>query len=115
MKKILSFSLLVFLLFSCQQPQIVTYNLTENHPLIPQCERGKELFSLYCASCHNQGKYKNIIPDFNSSQLSSYVIRLSNSKHDGTLTEEKIPDEELDLIITFLRFKKENPIVKSKR
>ena len=98
----------------CQQPQIVTYNLTDNHPLIPQCERGKDLFNIYCASCHNTGKYKNIIPDFNSSQLSSYVIRLSNSKHDGTLTEEKIPDEELDLIITFLRFKKANPDDKSK-
>ncbi len=115
MKLFLSIALVVMVVVGCQQPQIVTYNLTENHPLIPQCERGKGLFNIYCASCHNTGKNKEVIPDFNSSQLSSYVIRLSNTKHDGTLTEEKIPDEELDLIITFLRFKKANPVAKSKR
>ena len=115
MKLFLSIALVVLVVVGCQQPQIVTYNLSDNHPLLPECERGKALYLIYCSKCHNEGRRKDIIPDFDGRQLSAYTIRMSNMRHDTSLTEERIPEQELETILTFFMHKKKNPVVKSKR
>jgi mono/diheme cytochrome c family protein len=105
---LLVISILLFIGNSCTPPQKITYELTPKHPLIEKCEEGKKLYLINCAKCHNTGKRKNIIPDFTNVQLSEYTLRMASRQHDSTINEELLPEEELEKIITFFRFKQKN-------
>ena len=71
------------------------------------CDKGKILYDLNCAGCHNTRKRgKELIPDFTADQLETYKIR--NSEVMG-ITEEKVSAEELGYILLFLTYKKKNP------
>jgi hypothetical protein len=73
------------------------------------CEKGKILYDINCAQCHNIKKgRKEIIPDFTPDQLKGYEIRISNAQHEENMPDEKVTAEELGLISTFLLYKKKS-------
>lgn len=75
------------------------------------CDKGKILYELNCAKCHNIPKgRKEIIPDFEVEQLSGYAIRVSNGDHEMNLPEEQVTPEELALISNFLTYKKKSGV-----
>jgi len=105
----------------CKTKQTVVYELPNamlSHVKIAyaqQCDKGKILYDLNCAKCHNTTvKRKQIIPDFKEEQLKGYELRVVNTKHAENLPDEQVTEEELGLIMTFLRYKKKN-VIKTKK
>ncbi len=77
-------------------------------------EKGRILYNVNCATCHNK-KIKNRIylPDFSSEQLDSYIIRIKNEVHVKTLPESKITIAEIEAIQFFFNYKKPGLPVKN--
>jgi len=106
----------LFLVFAqCASSKKVAYELpAEMKPEVKveyakMCDQGKILYDLNCAKCHTTKKHgKEIIPDFTSDQLRGYELRITNPKHETNLTDETVSEEELGIIMTFLRYKKKN-------
>ncbi|MDZ4665337.1 MAG: hypothetical protein SGJ15_10705 [Bacteroidota bacterium] len=74
-----------------------------------QCDKGQKLYDLSCAKCHNtKVKGKVIIPDFKPEQLTGYTLRVANSRHESSLPDTLVTEEELIMIMTFLSYKKKN-------
>ncbi|MES2704103.1 MAG: cytochrome c [Bacteroidota bacterium] len=75
-----------------------------------QCDKGKVLYEINCAKCHNTviSKKKSTIPDFTQEQLSNYELRVKNPNHESAMPETVVTAEELGLIITFLTYKEKN-------
>lgn len=71
------------------------------------CNKGKVLYDINCAKCHNMVvKGKNIIPDFSQEKLTGYELRVANREHEGSMPDTKVTAEELVFISTFLTYKK---------
>ena len=76
---------------------------------ISQWEKGKALYEINCAGCHNiTSNGKTIIPDFSQEKLIGYELRVANAKHENSMPDTKVTAEELGLIMTFLSYKKKN-------
>ena len=76
---------------------------------IKMWEKGKTLYGLTCAKCHNTvEKRREIIPDFKPEQLIGYELRVKNAQHETNMPDELVSAEELGLIMTFLNYKKKN-------
>ena len=76
---------------------------------VKQCDKGQILYNMNCAGCHTRKiNGKKVIPDFTAAQLVGYGIRLTNTRHESTLTDTTVSEEELGLIMTFLSYKKKN-------
>lgn len=74
-----------------------------------QCEKGKILYDLNCAGCHNtKVKGKTIIPDFKQEQLTGYTLRVQNAQHEKNMPDSLVTEEELGIIMVFLNYKKKN-------
>ncbi len=74
-----------------------------------RCEKGKILYDLTCAKCHNSKvKGKIIIPDFKPEQLTGYTLRVQNAQHETNMPDTLVTEEELGIIMTFLSYKKKN-------
>jgi hypothetical protein len=107
--------LLMISLIACATQQKVVYDFPD--AMLPnvkvefakQCDKGKILYDINCARCHNQkvGR-KTIIPDFKPEQLTGYVLREANVTHVNNLPEDSVTAEDLGLIMTFLTYKKKN-------
>ena len=115
--KILSLVAGVLLLAACvsQQQATVIYSFPEamTEPVRMEftkvCEKGKVLYDINCAGCHNIKKGKRqLIPDFTPEQLKGYELRVTNAQHEENMPDEKVTAEELSLISTFLLYKKKN-------
>jgi hypothetical protein len=115
--KILSWLAGIMLLAGCVSQKQVTipYVFPEAMPLPVKmefakvCDKGKILYDLNCAGCHNIKKGKReLIPDFTPEQLKGYELRVSNAQHEENMPDEKVTAEELSLISTFLLYKKKN-------
>jgi mono/diheme cytochrome c family protein len=75
------------------------------------CDKGKVLYEMNCGKCHNvkvAGKW--IVPDFTQEQIDGYEIRVGNAKHEQNLTDEAITPEELNLVTTYLMFKRRSGV-----
>lgn len=80
---------------------------------IKQWEKGRILYDINCAKCHNtQVRGRTIVPDFAGEQLVGYGLRVSNQRHERSLTDETVNTEELGLIMTFLSYKRKNAAAK---
>jgi len=64
-----------------------------------QYRKGFDLYMASCNGCHSSGG--QAIPVFSSSQLGNYQMRTSKG-HMGEITERKVSEGELSLIVTFL-------------
>lgn len=110
-----------FLFFLSAAPPKVTHQFpAEMKPevkveYIKMWEKGKILYDMNCAKCHNTKVKKiDIYPDLTSSQIKGYEIRVQNPQHEMSLLEEAITPEELGLVSTFLIYKASNKIVGKK-
>lgn len=108
-----------FLFFLGATPPKVTHQFpAEMKPevkveYIKMWEKGKILYDLNCAKCHNTKVKKiDIYPDFAPSQIKGYEIRVQNAQHEMSLLEETVTPEELGLISTFLIYKASQKIQK---
>lgn len=73
------------------------------------CEKGRILFDVNCGGCHyKEIKRRKVIPDFSPEQLSNYEFRFLNRNHEDSLTENRLSQDDLVHIITFLTYKKKS-------
>ncbi len=78
---------------------------------LKQCDKGKILYDINCARCHNVAvKGRTVIPDFSQEQLIGYELRVLNPKHESSMPETLVNAEELGLITTFLTYKKKTNV-----
>lgn len=115
MTKKISFGLLTAVLISCTANKKL-YELPDE--MLPHvkveyeqiCIKGQRLYELNCAGCHTQKiGFKSYIPDFSQDQLQGYSLRISNARHEASMPDSLVSEEELVLISTFLGYKKKNP------
>ncbi len=114
-KVIIGISFMVFLLAQCTSQKQVTYEFPAamaapiKSEYMKICDKGKVLYDLNCAGCHNtKVRGREVIPDFTSEQLVGYTLRVLNPQHESGIPEENVTPEELGLISTFLMYKKKN-------
>lgn len=100
---------------ACASRKPVQYELPE--AMLPhvkteyakRCEQGQALYAMNCAKCHNTiVKGKEVIPDFSPEQLTGYTLRVSNARHESSMPDSLVSEEELIIIMTFLNYKKKN-------
>ncbi len=73
---------------------------------LAQIEKGRILYGINCAKCHNKKiNGKIIIPDFTVQQLDAYTIRIKNQSHVSVLPEDQVSLEELEDIQYFFSYK----------
>jgi hypothetical protein len=116
--KIITVNLLFFIvvagLIACViQPKIQYYDFPSdiaeeakiaNRKMI---EKGKILYDINCAKCHNKKvNGRIIIPDFTTEQLDSYSVRIRNEVHVSSIPESKVTAEEMEAIQFFFTYKK---------
>lgn len=71
--------------------------------------KGQVLYGIHCAKCHNQMvDGKSEIPNFSLPQLMDYEIRIQYPSHQDPMRETNLPAEELEQVITFLRYKRKS-------
>ncbi len=109
-------------LFGCatKKPELYVYpsGIVEEKKaeFVQYCEKGKALYKIHCAKCHTTVvNGKEVIPDFTPIQMDAYNMRLGTIKHQATLTERNIPEEELEIVLFFLGHKKPNVPVEEKK
>lgn len=116
MKKQLVSLITGLFLIGCQSQKEIAYELPDE--MLPhvkeeykkRCDKGKILYDLNCAGCHNTRiKRREIIPDFKPEQLIGYSLRVSNAQHEKNMPDTLVTEEELGIIMTFLNYKKKNP------
>ena len=117
MKRVFFTKLIVaaILIAACTAQKKVQYELPDE--MLPavkveyakRCDQGKILYDLSCGRCHTtKMRGKEIIPDFNPSQLTGYTLRVSNARHESSMPDSLVTEEELGIIMTFLSYKKKN-------
>jgi len=117
-KQIAVLSLVVSMaLVMCAPKKEVLYNFPPSmqEPVLSEYvklfDKGKILFDINCAKCHNiKTKRKEIYPDFSQDELAGYDLRILNPNHEDELTERTVTEEELAIIKTFLAYKKKSNV-----
>lgn len=115
MKKVICLAVTSLIVFAASGQKKVTYEFPEE--MLPEVkeqyiklwEKGKILYQLNCAGCHNTFKgRKEIIPDFDVAKVTGYTMRVANAKHESSLPDEQVSEEDLALISVFLIYKKKS-------
>jgi hypothetical protein len=109
------FILLIVLSFAASAQKKVKYDFPEGMAdavkaeYLKRSEKGYILYGINCSACHNTkvGK-KEVIPDFTKEQMAKYEMRFTNPSHESSIPETKVTQEEMDLIMTFLKYKAKN-------
>ena len=79
-------------------------------------EKGRIVYGLTCAKCHNVTvKKKELIPDFTPEQIKGYEIRVANAQHESAMPDDKVTEEELMYIATFLQYKNKSGVPFTKK
>ena len=79
---------------------------TEKPLFLTNYTKGQVLYNINCAKCHNKTEGgQNTIPNFSLPQLMDYEIRFQYPSHEDPMKETVISPEELEQIVTFLRYK----------
>lgn len=71
-------------------------------------EKGKVLYEVNCASCHNiKVNGVEMMPVFTKEHLAQYELRILNPAHEEPLSEMRVNAEELQQIMIFLTYYKQ--------
>lgn len=112
--KSISIIILLFALFNtCVAQQKVAPDFPKEmlphvkEEYLKQFEKGQVLYRMNCAACHNTkvGRKENL-PHFSEDQLVGYALRVLNPDHEDGIPETTVTEEELGLIMVFLKYKK---------
>jgi hypothetical protein len=77
--------------------------------------KGKIIYKQTCAKCHDSTKNgKLYYPDFSLPQLLDYEMRFQYPQHQEDLRETNITASELDMVVIFLHYKKNNLLADKK-
>jgi hypothetical protein len=117
-RTLIAFTTCTLMVLACAAPKnAVTYEFppemseTVRGQFLKDWEKGKVLYGINCARCHNtKVKGREMIPDFSQEKLVGYELRIMNARHEGDLPDEKVTAEELVMINTFLTYKKKSGI-----
>lgn len=100
---------------ACSAPKKIEYDfppaMAENIRSEYQklCEQGRVLYEQHCSGCHTTKiKGKKVIPDFTDQQMVGYGIRISNKRHEESMPDSVISEEELGMISMFFAYKRKN-------
>lgn len=108
-------TLLVLLIAACKVQKNVEPDFPE--AMLPHVkteyaaryDKGQVLYNMNCAKCHTtKTGRKLIVPDFKPEQLRGYELRIANAKHESSMPDSLVTEEELGIIMTFLTYKKKN-------
>lgn len=84
---------------------------TAKKTFVTDFRKGHRIYLITCGSCHNKTvNGKEVIPDFSLPQLLDYEMRLYQ-EHGDTLTDRFVTDDEMQKVITFLRYKKPSGVL----
>lgn len=114
--------IVIFMLAACTAQKETSYELPEamlphvKAEYLERCKKGEILYKISCGKCHMVKKGKReIIPDFKPEQLLGYTLRVSNAQHEANMPDTLVTEEELGIIMTFLNYKKKNPVNSSEK
>lgn len=102
---------LIYMLTQCATSQKAVYQFPDamksevKKQYFELCEKGRILYNISCAKCHNTGKRNEVVPKFREDQLVGYTLRITNAKHESALPDTLVSEEELGLIMNYLRYK----------
>ena len=111
-----------FFIIACASQKQVDYvlpvgmNPEITNVFLERFNKGKALYKIVCADCHNKKvNGKTIVPDFTPLQLDTYMhnFRQKNKEHSERLTVNSLSENELDYVIYYLTYKKKNPVKKT--
>jgi hypothetical protein len=95
-------------------PEFITTDKGKDS-LLNEFKKGRIIYKQTCAKCHNVKKDgKLYYPDFSLPQLMDYEMRFQYPAHQDELRETNLSKDELDWVVTFLRFKKLNLLLTAK-
>lgn len=106
--------------FAQKQPKVVKRLPDEMLPHVKESysemwDKGKILYELNCAECHNQKvKGKWIVPEFTEEMLAAYEIRVADPKHEMAISDVRVTTEELTLINVFLVYREHDSVALKK-
>lgn len=114
--KFIVFLGLVLLILACggsRKPELYRYPPSmpreKRAEFVAYCDKGRVLYGLYCSKCHSKFvNGKELIPDFTPIQLDTYDMRQGLTNHEDAISDRKIPEDEMDMILFFLGHKKTN-------
>ncbi len=105
------------LIVACTSQKKIQYELPEamlphvKVEYVKRCDQGQILYNMNCGKCHTTVvKGREIIPDFKPEQLTGYTLRVSNARHESSMPDSLVSEEELGIIMTFLSYKKKNKL-----
>ncbi len=105
----------VVLFAQCASHPKVTYSIPANYPearrqqIITAFEKGKELYKANCSECHGIfTKGKDKVPDFSTVQIDNYSARFMGGDPKNHAVARKMSAEQLNQVLTFLRYKSKN-------
>ena len=112
----LLFPALIFLLFAQCTRYKVTYSIPPDYPearrkqIIEIFEKGEKLYKINCSECHGIfTKGKDKVPDFSVVQIDNYSARFLGGDPKNHGVAKKMSAEQMNQVLTFLRYKKKNP------
>lgn len=76
---------------------------------VKRWEKGKILYQINCSMCHDSLVHgRAVTPDFAQTKIENYSLRIANPKHQKSIPDTRVDPEQLEMIKTYLTFKKKN-------
>jgi hypothetical protein len=104
----------VLILCACAQkyyelPKEMPPKLKEEYTAM--CDKGQKLYFMNCSKCHDQKvEGKTVLPDFQPEHFKAYSLRMQHARRATFLPDSLVSEEELGFIMTFLTYKKRQPL-----
>jgi len=103
----------ILCIWQCKTPDLLLFNYPDDiakenkKKFAAGLKQGNILYNLNCAKCHNiKLDNRDSIPTFSLPQLLDYEIRFQYTAHQDSMTPERLTNEDLEKITTFLRYHK---------
>src|ERR1700744_1054530 len=112
-KYLVFLSLAVATLSQCAREKKVVYNIPANYPedkkpaLLAMLDKGKKLYKANCSKCHGIfTKGEDGVPNFTDQQIDNYSAGFMHRNTKNHAVVAQMSPEQLNEILTFLRYHK---------